>query len=451
MRGTLWWLGLVCCLFLAQQVRFAQVVSPELRADFTNIQDEILTIEGETELPTGSLLRVEMKTREGMLMEAKEILVADERWYSQLSLKTVMKGRDYQIEFFFDPFDQPQEVLSVIGDRGQFLAGDSVSQVGGRYLFQHVYWWRFAPQDQLAGARGWEGMDPKIVVSRLEDYLIRYPQDGEAYLQLGLAYIRWRQAERYYGGRAYRMLKSGLTLSPDSDLSAQARSWISRLEQEERRRKIEAERERILAQRGMNFLRANLQILPGEQFGPVKMGAPYQSLLTHALAKKPPNVNSTEQWQEVIFDNFEDVSILLDMKSMSFVRAQSGDSRYQTKEGLSADSTIEEWREHYPQLRWRSLSQRTRGEDGRWRQKGRWDMPGLVLRVETESDPLNLMTRHFISSIEVHYLSPKELKALQRSIQKVEKRRLAPRPGMIRVDEKELEEVLKQQAQLESD
>lgn len=358
----------------------------------TNTADHILVVEGKTNLPGGSPLKAELRTRDGQVLLRDSAVVHHNKFYFDFDLDSLQGLNLYQLYIKFDPQTSPLGVRQVTGMWGEALEGPGVKMVDRRRVFE-----RKVEVVLAAGTAGedWEGrdfasMEPSErnrIVTQLEKQLEEKPADRNAKLALARAYIAGDPRELSSGTRAYALLKE-ITNSDDEDhTGSQALKITAGIEAKELKTKQAAEQREKLA-RGDKY-RTEKTIWPGKAIGAFQLGSSYRVLARHLKVDKPPDFSGGEGVTRVAPKGFPGIELRFDKATRRVVSIRTTSEKFILPEKLGVGSLLQELQEAYgreavptPNFRFE-----TTRADGRAIYRGTSTASGLEFEIVRQVDP----------------------------------------------------------------
>lgn len=384
------WFALLTAIWLTGcHLTWVQKVSMDVR--LTNDHNELLTVEGDCNLPDEALIEARLLDRDGRRWTYGRGLVRDGHYFVILEISRCPGFRPLELEVYFDPLMASAKVQATTGDRGQALAGDWIVESHGRALVlrrKRIMLTMSARQIRLRKLQSGDGD-----VEELRSYLARHPNDAESLIGMGLAFLKQRASEHHVGSEAYKMLKEGIANKPAStSLEMEARLWVSRLDEKERREK--EERERLKAPTYAARFRDENLIRPGEAVGAFRIGMPYQFLALNFV------LEPTEVPDHYHLKDFPELELTLASQYGSVVSISTSDARFHTYEGLHPGSDVQELLTLVPELSVPYGPDEMQA-DGRMHARATIPLRGLTVEVERSYDPMIPLPEQTIRRIRV--------------------------------------------------
>ncbi len=372
----------------------------------TNTADHILVVEGRTNLPPGSPLKAELRTRDGRVMLRDSAVVSHESFFFDFNLEQLTGLNLYVVHVTFDPEGSPLGVRRTTGLWGEALEGPGVSVVNSRRIVA-----RDLEVILSATAKGqdWEGRDFEAMeiserarlTHKLEELLEEKPDDREAKLALARAYIASNPRELAGGTRAHMRLKEVADGKLDDKLAAQARTYLSQIEAKEAKaEKAKEQREKVA--RGEKF-KTQTDIVPGRSIGAFNLGAPYRLLQRHLKLDTPPDFTDPDTPAVVRPTNFSGLELTFNSLGRRIQSIRTTSVRYKLPEGFGVGSLLQELQAAYgteavPTPNFTFL--RTR-EDGYAIYRGTVTAEGLEFEIRREVNPTFALPVDKVSAITV--------------------------------------------------
>jgi hypothetical protein len=359
----------------------------------TNTADHILTVEGETNLPAGSPLKADLRTREGRTLLRDSAVVSHGKFYFDFDLAGLDGLSLYQVHVRFDPQAAPLGVRQITGLWGEALEGAGVKVVDNRRLLE-----RQLEVLLTAGSQGqdWEGRDFAAMevserarlISQLEKVIEDRPEDRNARLALARAYIAADPRELSSGTRAYALLKEVASRNQDDALSTQAIKITAGIEAEEAKSKVVAEQRQKRA-KGERFKKEKT-IWPGRSMGAFALGSSFRLYQRHLKVKEPPDFSDPQVPAVVRPLDLPGLELRFDSVSQRLVSARTTSEKFTLPEGYGVGSLLQELQEAYgkeavPTPKFQLEGTRA---DGRTIYRGFVEAQGLEFEVVRSVDPV---------------------------------------------------------------
>ncbi len=367
-------------------------LSVEMTFKATNTADHILVVEGRTNLPAGSPLKAELRTREGVVMLRDTAVVRHETFFFDFNLKNLNGLSLYEVNVTFDPETAPLGVRRVTGLWGQALEGPGVSQLNSRRIVQREL--DVILSSSVKG-KSWEGRDFATMdvserarlTNELEKEVETEEQDRGAKLALARAYIAANPRELSSGTRAHMLLKQ-VTGAPQQDtLTTTAQGLLTQIEAQEKKvEELKEKREKIA--RGDRF-RTETQITPGRSVGAFSLGSSFRLLQRHLKLSSPPDFSDPDRPVVVRPTNFPGIELIFNPLSRKIQSVRTTSSNYKLPEGFGIGSLLQELQTAYgmeavPTPKYTFLKTR---EDGYALYEGRITAEGLEIEIRREVNP----------------------------------------------------------------
>lgn len=364
----------------------------EMTFQATNTADHILVVEGQTNLPAGSPLKAELRTRDGQVMLRDSAVVRHQSFFFDFDLSQLTDLNLYEVHVTFNPESAPLGVRRITGLWGEALEGSGVTVVNSRRIVQRDL-------DVILSAtvsgQDWEGRDFETMdvservrlTSNLEDLLEKSPDDREAKLALARAYIAANPRELASGTRAHMRLKEVVTGKVEDKLSVQAQSYLDRIEaQEVKAEKAREQREKIA--RGDKF-RTQTTIVPGRSVGAFNLGAPYGLLARHLKLDTPPDFSDPDTPATITPTNFSGLQLTFNSRGRRIQAIRTTSERYKLPEGFGVGNLLQELQTAYgteavPTPRFKYVTTRS---DGYVISQGTVTAEGLEFEIRREVNP----------------------------------------------------------------
>ena len=340
--------GLVCCTILGCEAPQPREVNMSLNA--VNTADKILVLEGETDLPPGSKLTAELRSRDGKTLLRDEGTVRQGSFFFDFDLERLNEFSAYRAVVVFQPERAPLAVRHRVGLWGEALQGAGVHKdADGHRFFQ-------AETEVLlstsAKGRDWEGRDfeemeqaeRSQLIGQLERFLEEKPDNKIAKLALAKAYLADDPKEYAMGSRAHGLLvDAGRSLDSDRNGRA-ARVLLAKLEAAERQKIKKAEQRKAEAS-GARF-RKDFVIQPGSKLGGFKLGSPYRIAVRYFKLDRAAYFSGRED-QTVVLKDFHNTELTYGAKSRRLIAARTESPKFRLPEGLGVGSLLQELQKAY--------------------------------------------------------------------------------------------------------
>lgn len=349
-----------------------------------NDSNNLLVVEGDTNLPEGAPVEAGLYDGDGRRLSSSRGLVEQGRYFVVLDVSTVPGFSHHTLVVSFDPLLASSEILDITGHRGEAMRGDLVEYQKGRNLLVSRTDVMLVVESRQAGYRELQEGDLAAAIRELESYLARNPHDTEAMISLGLAYLEWRQAERRVGTRAHVLLQRAIELAPESERAVEARLWISRLEAEERARRAEIAFRRSVSVGPGSVFHSNKTVVPGEALGAIRLGMPYRALIRRLA---PDNLPAFEEGVETVsFSTFHGLTVGIDSETSKVVWASSDSEFFRLDGDLGVGSLLQEFQGKLKGVYTPAYGPEKRLADGSFESFGVIRLDGLVLYVRRTRD-----------------------------------------------------------------
>lgn len=315
-----------------------------------NTADKILVIEGETDLPPGSKLVAELRSRDGKTLLRDQGVVRRGSFFFDFDLDRLSEFSAYRAVVTFDPERAPLSVRYSVGLWGEALKGSGVREdADGHRFFQ-------ADTEILlstsARGRDWEGRDFDAMetaeLNRLTEELERFvdeqPDNKIAKLALAKAYLAAEPSEYAVGSRAHALLVDAAR-SLESDRNGQAaRALLAEIEKFEKERIIDEKKKK--AQASGERYRKNFVVEPGRQLGGFKIGSPYKLAIRYFKLNRAADFAGQSD-QTVVLKDFHDVELTYGLRSRRLVAARTTSPKFRLPEGFGVGSLLQELQKAY--------------------------------------------------------------------------------------------------------
>ncbi|MBI3924073.1 MAG: hypothetical protein HY319_00895 [Armatimonadetes bacterium] len=354
----------------------------ELTATVTNDANQLLVVEGTTSLPEGAPVEAILFDRDGRRLAADQGVVQDSSYFVVLDVRRAPGFVPLTLEVAYDPVIAPAEVREQTGLLGEAMNGEQVEESHGRCRLVERAGVVMVVNTRQAAFREIQGEGS---LRELESYIARNPRDAEVMVHLGLAYLKWRPAERRVGSRAHALLQRAVQIDPDTEMSLEARLWLSKLEADQRARAAErAHREALSTGPGGRFS-TNSRIVPGEALGEVRLGMPLRALMRRFAPEQIPDLSGPGV-VDVRFPAYHDLTVTVDRETSRVLSASSTSDFFRLPAGVGVGSLIQEFYPVYPRIpvvfgEPETLPDGTRVAWGAVR------LEGLLLVVERRTEP----------------------------------------------------------------
>mgnify|MGYP003606083491 FL=1 len=366
-----------------------------LDVQLTNDRNELLSVEGSTNLPDGALIEARLAQTDGRRWATGRGWVHEGRYYIVLEVNRCPGFKPLNLDVFFDPVVASANVQRVVGSRGEAMSGDLLVESHDRILLlQRTRIVLTMSARELALQRLQQGDGD---VDELQSYLVRHPNDPESLIGLGLAYLKHRPSHQHVHSEAYKLLQQGVLGKPASNsLEMEGRLWIARLD-EKARREAE-ERERRKAPTYSNRFISETLIRPGQALGAFHLGMGEQ-FLRMSFRLRPTDIRG-----KFTIDVIPGL-VLTFTEGGNLIKASTTDIRYRTQEGIGPGSDVEELQRVLPTLTI-AFSPPETGQDGRAHRYATVELKGLNLYLEQSYDPKFPLPESTVKQVEVYLDKP---------------------------------------------
>ncbi len=393
---------LVLGLLFATGCTITPVRRYDLSVQLTNDANRALAVEGRTNLPEGAPIEATLVTPDdGLTLSSSRGMVRRGRYYLVLDVQRAPGGQPLDLEVMFDPMLAPVDLREKVGPQGVGMGGPLAEERAGRTVLVRHVGVLFPMESREAALRSIDPTNPEVGVQRMESYVLRNPQDTQAAVVLALALIHAREPERHAGSRAHALLERALDLDPTGDYPVEARQWLTQMQTEAR----ELEAQRVLRERMDNanprrMVQTNSTVIPGEQLGGVKVGAPAGQLFAQFWPDHFPSYQGTEV-ETVAIKDLYDVKVGIDPRTKRIVSASTHSEFYRLEGAVQVGSLLQEVREYYPSARPVYGDARVLA-DGTEESVGIADVGGLRIEVTRRVDPEFRLPVVTVSGFEVY-------------------------------------------------
>lgn len=378
------WLALAGC-------HMTWVRSIRLQVQLTNDRNELLTVEGDTNLPDGALIEARLSQKDGRRWAGGRGWVRQGHYFVVLEINRCPGFRPLNLDVFFDPVLASASVQQVVGTRGEAMSGDLLVESHDRLLVlkrTRVMLTMSARDMALRRLQQGDGD-----VEELQSYLTRHPNDAESLIGLGLAFLKHRPSQQYVNSDGYKLLQQGILNKPASNaLEMEARLGLARLDEKARREAEERER-RQAPTYSSRFVNETL-IRPGQALGAFRLGMGHQ-FLAMSFRMRPTQIKS-----QYTIDVIPGLVLTFAGEDGALERASTTDIRYRTQEGIGPGSDVEELQRVLPSLKIEFGPARV-GDDGRAHRYTTVELRGLKLLLEQSYDPAFPLPESTVKQVEV--------------------------------------------------
>lgn len=381
------WLALAGC-----HLTWVKPVRLDVR--LTNDRNELLTVEGSTSLPEGSLVEARLTQEDGRRWASGRGWVRQGHYFIVLEVNRCPGFKPLNLDVFFDPVLASANVQRVVGMRGEAMSGDLLVESHDRFLVLKRTRVMLTMSARDMAVRRLQQGDGDV--NELQSYLVRHPNDAESMIGLGLAYLKHRPSQQHAKSEAYKLLQQGVRGKPASNaLEMEGRLWIGRLDDKARREAEERERRKAptYSSRFVN----EVQIRPGQALGAFQLGMGEQ-FLRMSFRLRPGAVEGQFSIDEI-------PGLLLFFRGGSLVKASTNDTRYRTQEGIGPGSDLEALQRVMPNLTIEFNAPETKN-DGRAYRYATVELKGLNLYLEQSYDPNFPLPESTVKQVEVYLDGP---------------------------------------------
>lgn len=392
-RPILGWIALGCWL---QACHLTWVRRIHLDAELLNDRNQLLTVEGRCNLPDGAQIEARLLDKDGRRWSGGKGLIQDGRYYIILEVSRCPGFRPLNLNLFFDPLVASAKVQRYTGTRGEAMEGPLVVDSHDRsmvLLRKRVVLTMSARQANLRRLEAGDGD-----LDELRSYLARHPNDAHSLIGLGLAFLKRRPSQHYKNSEAYKMLREGILNKPaETSLEMEARLWIARLDDKDRREREERERAKAPSY-SARFQDQHL-VRPGQALGAFELGMG-RSFLSRSFRLQP-----SDQSNLAFIEEFPNMRLTFSNEDGRLERVSTQDVRFRTQEGIGPGSDLAELKRVLPDLKIQFGLEETRA-DGRVYSNTTVLLEGIQLVVERSYDPNIPLPQETIKEVEVFKVKP---------------------------------------------
>lgn len=379
----------------------------EMTFKATNSADQILVIEGQTDLPGGAPLRAELQDRDGRVVMRDSCVVRRGSFYFDFGLDSLVGLSLYKVVVTFNPEEAPLGVRRVTGLFGESLVGEGIREEGDFRIFR-----RSLDVVLSADSKGqdWEGRnfekmevsERAKIVSGLEKYVDKVPTDRSAKLALARAYIAIDSRELGEGSRAHQLLID-VTRTPKSDRETRAANALLSEIKKKESAKLAKDKKRKKMMKGDSY-RTKTQIVPGQALGGFRLGTPYKVIARYFKVDSVPDWKTLDDNAVVTLREFPDLELTYGRSSRKLVKARTTSPRFHLPEGHRVGSPLADLQSEYGKRavptpkQWKPLPV---GSNGHKRYVGVSRSSGLEFEILRDVEPQFGMTSDKIRAITV--------------------------------------------------
>ena len=368
-----------------------------LTVTITNDNNQLLAVEGRSNLPDATPVRITL-SEDGSSLVQNQTSLQKGSFVSTLDLGMVPGNSALSLEVALEPANGPESVRRQTGEYGQYLIGSQVEEEGKNYRVVERLRLVLPMNRREAAIRRVQMGNYGPGVAALEDVLAVDPQNPELQGWLAVALLNRDPLEDVYGSRAYTLLEKIEPRQLSALLRQRSAHWRARLAllrseyQKKAQRQEEIERHKaILAAR-------KLEIVAGKSLGGVDLGLSAASVYEMAVPEKYP------LWRgEVIFYNMPDrpVSVYFDAKSGRVIELNTESPEYLLAGKLRVGSPLSDVELIYPEGHL-NMGMDRQLSDGNLMAYGEYSCPqGLIFHIKRISMVDGLILSDQVESISV--------------------------------------------------
>ena len=335
--------------------------SVRLDTDMVNEGNCLLTIEGTTNLPSGIPVvaalgdnDVILKRMEGRVLKGEYSMVLD--------VSDLEGNKRFDLDVYTDAALWNKEQQSRLGDRGQYMVGRQVEELGNGFRLAQHFIVVLPMGKREAAIRRIQNGDYAYGIAALDTIVEQDSEDTQAIAWLALALVHNNQSERHLHSRAYDLLHSFDVAALPKNLREQCQSWLDRWEDEEAVERAKRERAEAIAKYRREARERQKAFVPGQHMADIFIGEEARRVFSVYPLELPLDWN-----QEVVRFEIPErrVVVYFDPNTRKVVEIATVSEDIKHVSGLGVGSDFQRVLELFPDgsMTWEDSTGRTKGAE----------------------------------------------------------------------------------------
>lgn len=320
-------------------------VAADLMISVTNDNNMLMSVEGKTNLPDATPVRIYLKEQDKVISNG-DAVVEKGSFADTIDLSYAPGNSALTLEVIVDPTEAPKEVQRVIGERGEFMIGDQLEEIGNANCLVERLRIVLPMSKRKVAIRRIQAGDYGLGLVNLENIIESDPHDEEAKAWMAIALLNKDASENTVGSRAYNLLNSINLHNLHEPLRGTCMRWKERWDREESVARKERERKDTIAKNKAKLDATRYQIKPGEYLGGVFIGSEAKDVYSLAVPQKYPSPNSNG----IIKYNMPDrpITVYFDNSTSRVIEVYTEDATFSLVGNVGVGSTLSSVQKHFP-------------------------------------------------------------------------------------------------------
>lgn len=288
---SLSWL-LAAAMLILTGCSFFGYISAGLTVSVTNDNNQVLSVEGHSNLPDGTVVRAVLKESEKPIAK-NTCSLENGRFHTVLDISLAPGNCALSLEAVIDPVESPLDVKDVLGSHGEFLIGEQVEDIDGSSCLVNRMRLVLPMNKRNMAIRRVQAGDYNLGIAALEGIMAVEPNDDEVKAWLGYALLSRDSSENSIGSRAYELLNSVNLKKLNEPIRSLCGSKLARWKEAVDKEKQERERRQAIRSTLARREARKSEIKVGRTLGGVDIGVSARDVYQLAIPDKYPAWSSS--------------------------------------------------------------------------------------------------------------------------------------------------------------